>query len=42
MIRRSGKLDYDLASSLGRDPLLRQRLRRPRTVPGAGSITALT
>ena len=42
MIRRSGKLEYDLISSLERDPLLRERLRRLRTVPGVGSITALT
>ena len=42
MIRRSGKLEYDLVSSLERDPLLRERLRRLRTVPGVGSITALT
>ena len=42
MIRRSSKLEYDLVSSLERDPLLRERLRRLRTVPGVGSITALT
>ena len=42
MIRRSGKLEYDLVSSLERDPLLKERLRRLRTVPGVGSITALT
>ena len=42
MVRRSGKLEYDLVSSLERDPLLRERLRRLRTVPGVGSITALT
>jgi transposase len=42
MIRQSGKLEYDLVSSLERDPLLRDRLRRLRTVPGVGSITALT
>ena len=42
MIRRSAKLEYDLVSSLERDPLLRERLRRLRTVPGVGSITALT
>jgi hypothetical protein len=38
MIRRWGKLEYDLVSSLERDPLLRERLRRLRTVPGVGSI----
>jgi transposase len=42
MIRRSGRPEYDLVSSLERDPLLRERLRRLRTVPGVGSITALT
>ena len=42
MIRRSEKLEYDLVSSLERDPMLRERLRRLRTVPGVGSITALT
>ncbi|MGA7224429.1 MAG: hypothetical protein WBX16_16335, partial [Candidatus Acidiferrales bacterium] len=34
MIRRSQKLDYALVSSLERDPLLKERLRRLRTVPG--------
>jgi transposase len=42
MIRRSSKLEYDLVSSLERDPLLKERLRRLRSVPGVGSITALT
>ena len=42
IIRRSGKLEYDLVSSLERDPLLKERLRRLRTAPGVGSITALT
>jgi transposase len=42
MIRRSAKLEYDLVSSLERDSLLKERLRRLRTVPGVGSITALT
>ena len=42
MIRRSGKLEDDLVSSPERDPLLCWRLRRLRTVPGVGSITALT
>jgi len=37
MIRRSSKLEYDLVSSLERDPLLKERLRRLRTVPGVGS-----
>jgi transposase len=42
LIRRSQKLDYALVSSLERDPLLKERLRRLRTVPGVGPITALT
>ena len=42
MICRSQKLDYALVSSLERDPLLKERLRRLRTVPGVGPITALT
>ncbi|WP_263351506.1 IS110 family transposase [Acidicapsa acidisoli] len=40
MIRRSQKLDYALVSSLERDPFLKERLRRLRTVPGVGPITA--
>ena len=36
------KLDYALVSSLERDPLLAERLKRLRTVPGVGPITALT
>ena len=42
MISRSQKLEYALVSSLERDPLLQERLRRLRTVPGVGPITALT
>ena len=42
LISRSQKLDYALVSSLQRDPLLKERLRRLRTVPGVGPITALT
>src|SRR5277367_1359744 len=42
MISRAQKLDYALVSSLERDPLLKERLRRLRTVPGVGPITALT
>jgi hypothetical protein len=34
--------DYALVSSLERDPLLAERLKRLRTVPGVGPITALT
>jgi transposase len=41
-INRSQKLDYALVSSLERDPLLAERLKRLRTVPGVGPITALT
>ncbi len=42
MISRSQKLEYALISSLERDPLLQERLRRLRTVPGVGPITART
>ena len=41
-IERAQKLDYALVSSLEHDPLLKERLRRLRTVPGVGPITALT
>jgi len=41
-IDRSQRLDYALVSSLERDPLLAERLKRLRTVPGVGPITALT
>src|SRR5215469_7069001 len=41
-IERSQKLDYALVSRLERDPLLKDRLERLRTVPGVGPITALT
>ena len=39
---RSQRLDYALVSSLERDPLLAERLKRLRTIPGVGPITALT
>jgi len=42
MISWLQKLEYALVSSLERDPLLQERLRRLRTVPGVGPITALT
>ena len=42
MISRCQRLDYALISSLERDPLLKERLRRLRTVPGVGPITAVT
>jgi transposase len=42
MISRAQKLEYALVRSLQRDPVLKQRLRRLRTVPGTGPITALT
>src|SRR5947209_3681896 len=42
MITRGQKLDYALVSSLECDPLLKERLRRLRTIPGVGPITALT
>jgi transposase len=41
-IDRAQRLDYALVSSLERDPLLKERLRQLRTVPGVGPITALT
>ena len=41
-IDRSIRLDSALLRSLERDPLLTDRLRRLRTVPGVGPITALT
>jgi transposase len=41
-IVRCQKTDYALVSSLERDPLLTERLKRLRTVPGVGPITALT
>jgi transposase len=41
-IEHAQELDHRLVSSLERDPLLKARLERLRTVPGVGSITALT
>ncbi len=41
-IDRSMRMDRALLRSLERDPLLSERLRRLRTVPGVGPITALT
>jgi len=41
-IERCQKTDYALVSLLQRDPLLADRIRRLRTVPGVGPITALT
>ena len=41
-IDRSISMDTALLRSLERDPLLADRLRRLRTVPGVGPITALT
>ena len=41
-ILRGQRLDRALISSLERDPLLSERLRRLRTIPGVGPITALT
>ena len=40
-IERCQKTDYALVSSLEHDPLLKERIRRRRTVPGVGPITAL-
>src|SRR6516164_9884065 len=41
-IVRFEKTEYALVSSLQRDPLLADRIKRLRTVPGVGPITALT
>jgi transposase len=41
-IVRCQRTEYALVSSLQRDPLLTERLKRLRTVPGVGPITALT
>src|SRR5213075_1939948 len=41
-IVRLQKTDYALVSSLQRDPILAERIKNLRTVPGVGSITALT
>src|ERR1700674_1196200 len=41
-IVRCQKTEYALVSSLERDPLLAGRIKRLRTVPGVGPITALT
>jgi transposase len=41
-INRSIQLDTALVRSLERDPLLANRLKRLRTIPGVGPITALT
>jgi transposase len=40
-IERCQKTEYALVSSLEHDPLLKERIRRLRTVPGVGPITAL-
>jgi transposase len=41
-IVRLQKTEYTLVSSLQRDPLLAERIKWLRTVPGVGPITALT
>lgn len=41
-IVRLQKTEYALVSSLPRDPLLAERIKRLRTIPGVGPITALT
>ena len=40
-IERCQKTEYALVSSLERDPFLKERIKRLRTVPGVGPITAL-
>jgi transposase len=41
-IERCQKTEYALVSSLQRDPMLVDRIKRLKTVPGVGPITALT
>src|SRR3981189_185216 len=41
-IERCQKTEYALVSSLQRDSVLAERIKRLRTVPGVGPITALT
>jgi len=41
-IVRLQRTDYALVSSLTRDPLLSERIKRLKTIPGVGPITALT
>src|SRR5205823_14125772 len=41
-IERCQKTEYALVSSLQRDPMLAERIKRLRTIPGVGPITALT
>jgi transposase len=41
-IVRLQKTDYALLSSLQRDPLLAERIKRLKTVPGVGPVTAVT
>jgi transposase len=41
-IERCQKTEYALIRSLQRDPMLADRIKRLRTVPGVGQITALT
>lgn len=41
-IVRLQRTEYALVSSLTRDPLLAERIKRLKTIPGVGSITALT
>jgi len=41
-IVRLQKTEYALVSSLERDPVLADRIKRLRTVPGVGPITTLT
>src|SRR6202011_5356591 len=41
-IERCQKTEYALISSLQRDPMLAERIKRLRTIPGVGPITALT
>jgi len=39
---RAQRLDYALITTLEKDPVLSERLRRLRIIPGVGPITALS
>src|SRR3979490_1487971 len=41
-VERCQKTEYALVSSLQRDPMLAERIKKLRTVPGVGPTTALT
>jgi len=41
-VARLQRTEYALVSSLSRDPLLKERIKLLKTIPGAGPVTALT